>query len=67
MPLDPTVNILSGVKILRGSAAPSGPTGTTFSKGDIILNNAPAQGQPLGWVCTVGGDPGTWRALANIQ
>lgn len=34
--------------------------------GEIARNVAPASGQPQGWVCTVTGAPGTWKALANI-
>lgn len=34
--------------------------------GEIARNVAPASSQPQGWVCTVTGAPGTWKALANI-
>lgn len=52
---------------MYGTTYPTQAVGTTFRKGDIILNSSPAQSQPMGWICTSGGDPGTWRALANIQ
>lgn len=45
------------------SAAPS--TGYWFV-GDTVYNNTPAAGQPQGWVCTVAGTPGTWKAMANL-
>lgn len=45
-----------------GTAAPA--TGT-YLQGDIVWNSAPsnAAGQPIGWVCVVGGTPGTWRTF----
>jgi len=42
------------------------PTSGTWKVGDIIYNNAPASGQPMGWVCTASGTPGAWTALSNI-
>lgn len=35
--------------------------------GDYIRNSAPSAGEPSGWICTVAGSPGTWRALPNSQ
>jgi hypothetical protein len=46
-----------------GSAA---PVAGTWVAGSIVWNWAPASGQPPGWVCTVGGTPGTWKAMANL-
>jgi hypothetical protein len=42
------------------------PTTGTWRVGDIVWNNAPASGQPPGWMCTVAGTPGTWVAMANL-
>lgn len=39
---------------------------STFSVGSTVMNNTPATGQPMGWVCTAQGNPGTWKPLANI-
>lgn len=49
--------------IFYGDAA---PTGGTWIVGDIVFNNAPAIGNPIGWSCTVAGTPGTWVAWANL-
>ena len=38
----------------------------TWAVGDRVINSAPAVGQPVGWVCTVAGAPGTWVAQANL-
>jgi hypothetical protein len=45
-------------------AAPS--TGT-WETGDIVLNTAPAAGGFIGWVCTAGGTPGTWKTWGAIS
>lgn len=50
---------------MYGSAAPSGGTNLWFV-GDRVINSVPTVGQPIGWVCTVAGTPGTWVALANL-
>jgi hypothetical protein len=42
------------------------PLNLTWAVGDKCYNNAPAVGQPIGWVCTVAGTPGTWVAMANL-
>jgi Pectate lyase superfamily protein len=36
------------------------PTTGTYNKGDIVYNTNPASAGYVGWVCTVGGTPGTW-------
>jgi hypothetical protein len=33
---------------------------------DIVFNANAATGQPMGWVCTVTGNPGTWRPMVNL-
>lgn len=65
------VNGLSEGKIeARYSAQSSVPTTGTHAQGDIVWNTTPTeQGSApntyvvLGWVCTVGGTPGTWEAM----
>jgi hypothetical protein len=53
----------SSAKVRMLGTAP--PTTDTYEQGDIFYNSAPsnAAGQPIGWVCVVGGTPGTWRAF----
>lgn len=43
------------------------PTTGYWPAGSRVLNAAPAQGQPEGWVCVATGTAGTWRPLPNIQ
>src|SRR6185437_14582168 len=45
---------------LTGTAA---PISGTYSTAAICWNSAPAAGQPIAWVCTAGGSPGTWKPL----
>jgi hypothetical protein len=42
------------------------PAAGTWVQGDIRWNTAPAAGGTPGWVCTTGGTPGTWKAMANV-
>jgi len=42
------------------------PTSGAWIRGDYVRNSNPAVGQPIGWMCTVGGSPGTWVAQANL-
>lgn len=57
-------NAENGVLRAWQQAAP--PTTGTWRVGDIVWNNAPASGSPPGWMCTVAGTPGTWKAMANL-
>jgi hypothetical protein len=48
---------------LEGTAA---PVAGTWRQGDVVWNSAPAAGGVPGWLCTVAGTPGTWKAMANL-
>jgi len=54
----------------EGTAA---PTTGTWKQGDFVWNTAPAEAGSasskyvvIGWVCTVGGTPGTWLASRTL-
>jgi hypothetical protein len=53
----------SGKRIGQGTVA---PTTGTWVAGDIVENTATAAGGTPGWVCTTGGTPGTWKAMASV-
>jgi hypothetical protein len=38
----------------------------TWKQGDITWNTNAASGDPIGWVCTVGGTPGTWIGFGVV-
>lgn len=42
------------------------PVSGSYSKGDIVWNEEPRTGSPVGWVCVVSGTPGTWRPFGII-
>ena len=42
------------------------PTWGTWERGDIIWRSDATAAGPPGWICTVAGTPGTWKAMANI-
>jgi hypothetical protein len=46
--------------------APSGSV-INYKKGDIVWNSDPDAGEPIGWVCVVAGNPGTWKAFGTIS
>ena len=48
-------------------SATSVPASGTWVTGDKCFNSAPASGEPLGWVCTTGGSPGTWQAFGILE
>lgn len=52
--------------VFQPSKQSAAPTTGTWRVTDIVWNSAPASGQPAGWVCTVAGTPGTWKAMANL-
>ena len=56
---------LSRATEIYSSAVPSG-AGNIWFVGDKVINSAPTVGQPIGWICTVSGTPGTWVAMANL-
>jgi len=52
-----------------GTAA---PVSGTYQTGDFVWNSAPTNtvgsaSSVLGWVCTAGGTPGTWQAVAPLR
>jgi len=57
--------------LVRQAQADSGAPGSgTYNVMDLVENNSPALNNPLFWVCTSGGSPGTWIAgppLANVS
>jgi hypothetical protein len=42
------------------------PTTGTWRRGDIVYDTDPSASAPPGWVCVLGGTPGTWKAMANL-
>ncbi len=56
---------MASIQIGNGTAAPTDTT-QYYSLGDIVLNNTPSQGAPIGWQNTVAGYPGTWVPLSQV-
>lgn len=56
-------------KLHWGPDDPSTRTGAqsvAWVRGDVCYNLSATIGQPIGWMCTVSGTPGTWVAMANL-
>ncbi len=47
--------------------AASPPSAGQWERGDILLNSNPSAGGKIGWVCTAGGAPGTWKSWGAID
>jgi len=55
---------LQTVRVSEGTAI---PTAGTWSTGDRVFNTTPSSGGFIGWVCTAGGTPGTWKTFGAIS
>ena len=42
------------------------PTDGRWDTGSVVWNEKPAKNLPVGWVCTKGGKPGSWRPFGMI-
>lgn len=42
------------------------PAAGTWLTGDVAWDNTPSPSGQIGWVCTAGGTPGTWKAFGTI-
>lgn len=43
------------------------PASGQWRLGDLVYSTAPVPGGDIGWVCTQGGSPGTWKSFGAIQ
>jgi hypothetical protein len=53
-------------RTLSGTSSPATSDGT-FIQGDRIFNANPSTGSSIGWICTAGGNPGTWKSMGTVQ
>ena len=67
------INNLSKGSIYARYAATAAPTELTWARGDIVYNSEPSEAGAggskyvvTGWICTVGGTPGTWVAMRTL-
>lgn len=50
-----------------GAAATAAPTSHTFAQGVYFMATNPSAGGSIGYVCTTGGSPGTWKTFGSIS
>ena len=43
------------------------PSSGQHAKAEIVYNEEPTVGGPVGWVCTVAGKPGTWESFGSVK
>lgn len=48
------------------SWASAAPTIGNWRRGDVVWNTGASAGGSPGWVCVTAGNPGTWKAMANL-
>ena len=67
------VNGLTDGRASAYTTATAAPTTGTYAQGDKVWNSAPSElggaGSKyvvIGWVCTVGGTPGTWLQMRTL-
>jgi len=61
------LQLTGGTPSFRGYAiGPPPNTGPIFFTGDWIRNSQPSSGSPSGWVCLIGGSPGTWADFGIV-
>jgi hypothetical protein len=60
---DPDVGI-EGWRYQRYATA--SPTSGSYRQGDIVWNSTATAGGDAGWICVVGGAPGTWKTFGTI-
>jgi len=56
-------------KLHWGPQSPSARAGAqivAWVQGSVCYNSAATVGQPIGWMCTVSGTPGTWVSMGNL-
>ena len=58
-------NMRMGNRLFANSDQP--PTSGNYQKGDIIWNSNPKPTAHVGWICTAGGNPGTWNPFGYIE
>jgi hypothetical protein len=51
----------------RDAFGTAAPTTGTWRQGDRVWHSAPAAAGNIGWVCTTGGTPGTWKTFGVIS
>ena len=51
---------------LQRFASTAAPTTGTWNQGDVVWRSNATSGQQSGWMCTVSGTPGTWKAMSNL-
>lgn len=64
-----TIRFYNSIQYMFGRRvmyASSPPANRQWTVGDMVYNVNPTVGQPVGWECTVSGNPGTWVPFAIL-
>ena len=61
------MSLISGISLYAYETGNAAPTAGNHQIGEVVYNSNPASGNPVGWVCTATGNPGTWNAFGTIN
>ena len=61
------MSLLKGTSLYSYETENTAPTEGNHTIGEVVYNNSPASGSPIGWVCTATGNPGTWKEFGTIS
>ena len=63
-PFSPFAGLGWNVYLSDTGAPPTSSQDGAYNRGDWIICATPVAGSVAAWVCTSGGQPATWRAIA---
>lgn len=61
------MSLLKGTSLYAYESGSTAPTEGNHTIGEVVYNNSPASGRPVGWVCIATGNPGTWKEFGTIS
>jgi hypothetical protein len=61
------MSLLKDISLYAFEVGIAAPTDGNHTLGEVVYNSSPASGNPIGWVCTATGNPGTWKEFGTIS
>lgn len=61
------MSLLKGISLHAYENGTTAPTAGNHTTAEVVYNNSPASGSPIGWVCIATGNPGTWKEFGTIS
>ena len=61
------MSLLKGISLHAYENGTTAPMAGNHTTAEVVYNNSPASGSPIGWVCIATGNPGTWKEFGTIS